>query len=444
MIRNIKFTIIPVLALTMLTFTACEIDFVENPNGPTLESLENGATLADLQLLASGVESIMRVDMQFYYWTTSMVGREYYDLNGTDPRYTGELLGEQGAVLDNNGFLTTRSFAGRYRAIRNAQVLINATINSNASLSVPEEDGFLGYAKTIQAYQMLLVANRQFDNGIRLDVADPDKLGPFTSDNNASLDGILSLLDEALGHLNNAGDEFLFTLSSGFAGFDTPETFAQFTSAIAARAQLYRSGGSQAVLDRISKSFMDMGNPMDDGVYHAFGTTGNDIPNPLFYVPNNDLYTVQNGWLADAEAGDLRVTAKTTPYDPDEITVPVTLAGLSGDTQVSMMSSNTDQFPIIRNEELVLIYAEANIGRDNSATVNAINAVRAAAGLPDYSGGTDDASLTDEVLHQRRYSLFGEGHRWIDMRRYGRINQIPLDRPGDVVHTQFPRPATEN
>ena len=63
---------------------------------------------------------------------------------------------------------------------------------------------------------------------------------------------------------------------------------------------------------------------------------------------------------------DTRVSAKTTPYDTAAISVPVILADLSGDTQVTMFSSNTDPFPIIRNEELILIYAEANIGTDNN------------------------------------------------------------------------------
>lgn len=442
MIRNIKFTFICLLSAVFLTLPSCEIDTVENPNGPTLESLENGATLADLRLLASGVESVLRGDMQFYYWTTSIVGREYWDLNGTDPRYTSELLGEQGVSLDNNGFLTTRAFAANYKVIRNAQILITATLNSNASLSQEEENGILGYAKTMQAYSLLLVANRQYQNGVRLDVADPDKLGPFVG-YDESLAGISALLDEAFDELSNAGNEFVFFLSAGWdAVGGTPQGVGQFNRAIAARVELYR-GNNSAVLDRLNKSYFDMGGDLNLAVSHAFGTGGNDIRNPLFNVLNNDLYTVHPSWLADAEAGDTRVDAKTTPYDSDEIGVPVSLAGLSGDTQVTLYSSDTDMVPIIRNEELVLIYAEANIGSDNNAAVDAINVVRNAAGLADYSGATDDAALLEEVLHQRRYSLFGEGHRWIDLRRTGNLDRIPVDRSGDVVHVQFPRPVTE-
>jgi len=47
------------------------------------------------------------------------------------------------------------------------------------------------------------------------------------------------------------------------------------------------------------------------------------------------------------------------------------------------------------------------------------------------------------MLKQRRYSLFAEGHRCIDMRRYNRLDQLPLDRVSDDVWIQFPLPATE-
>ena len=47
------------------------------------------------------------------------------------------------------------------------------------------------------------------------------------------------------------------------------------------------------------------------------------------------------------------------------------------------------------------------------------------------------------MLYERRYSLYFEGHRWIDMRRYNRLNQLPLDRPDDNVWSEFPLPVTE-
>ncbi len=423
-------------------FGSCELDPVLNPNAPTAESLLDGASLEDLRLMASGLESVMRIDQEFHYNTVSIVGREYYDLNGTDPRYTGELVGAQGAVLDNNGFLTTRAFATAYRTVRNALNLITATENSAAALSQEQKNGIIGYARTLQAYKMLHELTRQYQNGIRLDVNDPDNLGPFVS-YEEGLAGIRSLLDDASTLLTAAGESFVFSLSSGFAGFDTPATFNQFNRALAARVSLYQNQDA-AALTALSGSFMDLAGSMDLGVYHAYGSTGNDELNPLFNVPNEDLYTVHPSWIDDAEPNDGRVDAKTTPLDPNVITqLPVLLDGLSGSVQVTLFPTNTSPFPMIRNEELILIYAEANIGSNNTEAVNAINAVRAAAGLDPYSGGTTDADLVNAILHERRYSLFGEGHRWIDMRRYNRLSELPLDRPGDVVHVQFPRPVLE-
>lgn len=420
---------------------ACDIETVDNPNAPTAESLLTGATLADLRLLAHGLEAVIRNDMEYYYWTVSIVGREYYDLNNIDPRFTGELVGVQGANLDNNGFITTRAFAAAYRATRNANNLITATQNSAASLTTEQSNSIEGFAKTIKACLLLLELNRQYQNGIRLDVSDPDQLGPFLS-YEESLTGLKALLDEASGQLTSGGSAFVFNLSSGFSGFNTPATFNQFNRAVAARVALYQNDMA-AARSALGESFMDINGSMDLGVYHTFGTSGNDERNPLFNVANQDLYTVHPTWLANAEAGDNRVDAKTTPLDPDVVTVPVLADNLQGSVQVTLYSSDTDPVAMIRNEELLLIYAEANVGTNNTEAVNAINAVRAAAGLDPYAGGMSDSELIEQILHQRRYGLFGEGHRWVDMRRFDRLSEVPTDRAGDVVHTQFPRPVLE-
>ncbi len=447
-LNRIKPIVLSLATLAMLCFSACEIEEVENQNGPTLESLVNGASLADLNLLATGLEAVMRTEMEFHYWTVSIVGREYNDLRGTDPRFTGELLGAGSGAgkLDNNGFLSTRPFLRHYRIVKNANVLLEAVQNAKAGLAPAQELGFNGYAKTLKAYGLLLEATRQFEGdsgypgdtgGIRTDVDDPDNLGPFTGSYSASLDAVLALLDEAEGDLSAAGDDFAFKLSSGFAGFDTPGTFLTFNRALYARTALYAGKSGAEINTELNKSFMDLSGDLGLGVYHVFGTSGNDKRNPLFNTP--DLpYIVHPTFLTDAEAGDQRVAEKTTT-----LSAPVMLDNLSGDTQPAVFDSPTAPVAIIRNEELVLIYAEANIGLDNELAVTAINVVRNAAGLPDYPGPGDDASLLDEVVKQRRYALFCEGHRWVDMRRWGRLGELPLDRAGDEVFTRFPRPVKE-
>ena len=87
--------------------------------------------------------------------------------------------------------------------------------------------------------------------------------------------------------------------------------------------------------------------------------------------------------------------------------------------------------------------AEANIGTNNAAAIAALDVIRTAHGLGAYSGGTADAEVTNELIYNRRYSLFGEGHRWVDMRRWDLLSQLPIDRTGDDVWVEMPRPVSE-
>ncbi len=422
----------------ILPFTSCEVDEVLNPNSPTVESFENGATLADLKLLGQGLEAVIREDMQFHFWTTSMLGREYYDLRGTDPRYTTELLGRNGGDLDNNGFLTTRSYFGRYRSVRNANLLKTAVQNTVASLTPNQTRALQGYANTIMAYELLLEATRQYNNGIRIDVADVNNLGPFTDSFQQSLAGINGILSEGFEQLNGIAEELVFNLS-GFSNIPATDTeaLAQFNRALAARVALY-SNDNAGALAALDNSFFNLEGGLNMGAYYAFGgATGNDRANPLFYVPDVDNYMAHESWVDEAEAGDSRLS-KVTDTGMD-----ISLDGLTSQYLVSLYPSNSSPASMIRNEELILIYAEANVGTNNAEAVNAINVIRSAAGLADYAGAMDDDSLIDQILHERRYSLFGEGHRWIDLRRYDRLDELPLDREGDKIHIQFPRPASE-
>lgn len=423
------------LVLSSFT-TSCDVEDFGNPNGPTAEELLSGASQADLQLLLSGLESVMRNDMEYHFNTVSIVGREYYDLTSVDPRYTGELLGAQGAALDNNGFLTTRAFAQVYRVARNANNLISALNNSKAGLTDDQINGLIAVADTYKAYSLLLELNRQYENGIRIDVADVDNPGPFLS-YSESLNALESLLDNASGDLDKAGDEFPLVLTPGLDGMNTPAGFNTFNRAIAARVNMYQ-GDKAGIKTALEASFMDTAADFDLGAYYVFGTSGNDVSNPLVVVPEQTFMMVTDSWLAGAEAGDMRVMNKSTV-----IADTAKVDDLSSFTQVSLYPTNTTPVPMIRNEELILMMAEAHVGTNNSEALNLVNLVRNAAGLADYAGGTSDAEVMDAILQERRYSLFGEGHYWVDMRRMGRLDQITVDRAGDVVHTQFPTPVTE-
>ncbi|MBK9729972.1 MAG: RagB/SusD family nutrient uptake outer membrane protein [Chitinophagaceae bacterium] len=430
-----------VVVMLLSGFNSCKIDDQVDPNNPSLEGIEANATVDELNNLVTGMLSGMRNRFDTYLDDMSVIGRDYYRYSGSDPRFTSDLLGKESSVLDPNTFYTTNPWADHYRIVRNGWILRHAVANTTAALTDEEKNGYLGFAKTIQAQQMLNALNMQYQNGIRVDVEDADNPGPFLS-YEQSLQGILDLLDQGYTDLTNGGDAFKFTLTSGFAGFDTPSTFAKFNRALAARVTLYEGdfSGVEAVLNQ---SFFDLAGALTTGVYMVYSTSGGDLLNdaytPLNSSTGSNARCAQPSFNADAEPGDLRVASKTVLRDE-----PAFADDLTSNYDVWVYKSNVDPVCIIRNEELILIYAEAkNQTGNSSAAIEAINVIRAAAGLSIYSGSTSQDEVTNEILNQRRYSLFAEGHRWVDMRRYNKLGELPIDRPGDDVWVQFPRPANE-
>ncbi len=430
--KKLKYIFIAFLALNI---ASCDIDDLANPNGSSIEGFQDASRSA-LQTLVTGSEDLLRQDFGFYYDVTSIIGRDYYFFTGSDPRYTGEILGKGDAMLDNAGFYGNRPYSGRYRTIKNLNVLIDATNNSTL-ITQEEANAYLGFAKTIQAHEYLLALNLQFQNGIRTDVSDVDNLGPFVGYDQA-LTFIKGLLDEGNSNLTSAGGTFPFTLSAAMADFADPASFAQFNRGLSARVALYEGNNGDA-LSRLAGSFMDMAGDMDKGPARFYSTAGGDFANNLFRVTDQpEAIIAHPTFVADATTGDARLSK----VQRREATL--TLDGLSGDYDVVVFKSLNDFIPLMRNEELILISAEANIGTNNDAAVTAINAVRNVAGIGAYNGAVTDAALLDEVIYQRRYSLFGEGHRWIDMRRLGRLGDLPIDREGDDVWEQMPIPVSEN
>ena len=424
-----------ILVSFLLWISSCKIDPIPDPNNPSVTSITENASLGEIQNLVDGTESAMRDNLGNYFDGVCVIGREYYRFSTSDPRFTSDLLGKGNAVLDSNTFYTTNPFAARYRAVKNANILIEALTNTKASITDEQRKAGIAYAKTIKAYELLLVFNEQYGNGIRVDVNDPDKLGPFL-DKDASLTAIANLLDEA--DVDLIGQTTAFPFTSTIYGNDAG-TFSQFNRAVAARVAIYMSNWNGA-LQFLDDSFFDIDGDFNKGSYHIFSTAGGDQLNPMFFPleSNGETRVAQPDYVKDAEAGDTRLSKVVQRSDT------AFQDGLSSNYDFFLYTNNTARIPLIRNEELILIYAEANIQLNNlTEGRDALNKIRTGASLPNYSGALAQDALIDELLKQRRYSLYGEGHRWVDMRRYNRLDQLPIDRPGDDVWVEFPRPTNE-
>jgi hypothetical protein len=428
-----KFNIL-ILTIGLLTITSCTLEGGESLNGASTSSISDDLSRGELPQAISGILSDMRDRLNTQVDVQSIFGREYYYFTSSDPRFEGDVVTGN---LNNETFYSTTPWATRYAAIKEANLVLEGLANTTSDFSAAEIGAIRGVLNTLKAHELLMVSHNQYSNGIKIDVADPDNLGPIVSYDDA-LTAIVGLLTDAANDLASGGSSFPFNLSLGYTGFDTPSGFLKFNKALTARVEAYR-GNYSNVSSLLADSFMDMSGDLNTGVYHTFSLTGADLPNPLFIALNQDanVRVAHASFLGDAEPGDTR-TEKVVLRD-----TPIEATGLIGTHDVWIYQSLLDDVPIIRNEELILLYAEANMGSNPSAAVNAINVIRNAAGLDDYSGAQTADALEDEILFQRRYSLFGESHRWIDMRRFGRLSELPNDRPGDAVPSAVPIPKDD-
>lgn len=441
-----------ILGLSMiglLAFTACEIDPVIDPNNPSLGGVISDASPVAMQGLITGLEARHRGYVEGTGELFSVLGREAYAFFGSDPRFIADWLGLEVADTYPDFFASAGTYVQPYQAVKQANVII-AAANNSSQLSDADVFGYVGFAKTIKGFQLLWPLMQQYQNGIRVDVEQPLNPGPTLSYDDA-LAAIRTILDEGFTDLDKAGGTFRFTLSSGFDGFDTPAGMKQINRAVAARVSLYQGKYPEA-LTALSGSFMNLNattaGAMNVGPTHPFGNSP-DVSNPMFYnidAPTATVLCVHPSMLEDALPGDLRVANKfvervNNPISDQGLVNQATGQPIIGRYQDARWASNTSSVPMMRNEELILIYAEAQ-ARQGGDAVTAINTIRNTWGVGNYTGPTDTNSLISEILFQRRYSLWLEGHRWVDARRLGRLGDID-NREGGVVFTQIARRVSE-
>ena len=427
---------IKLLGVSILLFS-CSLDEVPDPNQPGVGTIEANPSEETLNFLVQGMESRAINAQGGFITATGSIARELYSFNASDPTTTATLIGKEGAVLTGSEPQLTGMMFARYQAVKNAQFILD---NLDASPVTDDlKNGYRGVAQTFKAMMLLDVLDMLGSNGVRLDVSDPDNLGPFVSEAEG-FQALRGFLDDGFSALQNAS--FSFQFSSGFSGFDTPATFAQFNRAIAARVAIHQEDYAGA-LALLQDSFLSLDvNDLAIGPKMIYAQGGTELLNPIFKAPqqSGDQFIVHDRFINDIQAGDTRIDKFRMRDDP------VARDGLNGTHEIAIYSSSIDPIDHIRNEELILIYAEANIQQGNLLEAeSALNIIRNAYGLGNYAGPLTEADLIDEMLYNRAYSLYGEGHAMFDLRRYGRLNDtfLPIDRPGDIIHTQFPIPPFE-
>lgn len=423
--KSASFLIIAGLAIS-LALGACSKDKDPDPlsGNPSKDALNNAVRETDLG---------MRAAIDRYLDATGIIGRELYRFSPNQQLYTTELLGSGSLTLNANSFYAKEPWNARYEVVKKAVQLMNGAAKST-QITDAELRGFTGYAKTIIAYQLLLNLSMTHTNGIYINLGSSNPASGSVIPQPAAMDSIARFLNEAKAVLPGS---VIPPLTGGFADFNTPATFLQFNRALAARVAVYRGLWAQA-LTALNESFFDLNGSFTKGPAMAFYTSGDNVKNPCF-IPQNqttgELRVAHPSMAANITAGDDRIQKATLR------SAAATQDGLNSNRDFWVFTSDAAPIPIINNEELILIYAEAKLNLNQIPDgIVALNRIRTGHNLSPYAGGISLGALTDEMLNQRRYSLYGLGHRWIDVRRYNKLATLPVDRPGDDVWDKFPLP----
>jgi len=461
-----RYAAIAVMGGAMLVLSACSADRLNVPNyqNPTVTTI-TGDPAAALPLLATGVLRDDRGNHTTYILGVGILGREAYNYTPTEGRNTsGFLIDPQNSTSFGGG----SNWGAQYFTLRDAFNTLQVTEAAPTEVfSDAQKDAVRGFVHTMNALALLYLINTRHNLGIPVEItADPTQLSPFVSRDSA-FNRIIAELDTARNHLLLAGTTaFPFTFHAGYAGFTTPATYLQFNRALSARVNAYRAslgvagcGAAKSaacyttVLTNLGQSFLN-GAPtttaqLSAGPFNVYSAAANDVANGLSNQASSNIvahFRADSGiqLRADGVTRDARYTTKVITLSSPKAP-PSSVQAMPSSLDYSIYAVRTDPVRIIKNEELILLRAEARwYTGDPVGALADINTIRTVSGsLPARGAFVDETDFINELLYNRRLSLVFEGHRWVDMRRFGRLNQLTIDLPSHVIAAQLPVPQGE-
>lgn len=452
-------------ALGLLAVPSCDLN-IPDLNNPGLEQLQNNPTAAGVSAAATGMLVSLRGNKATavgYVNQLGILGRESYDFDANDARFvTEDIQGNLQKASPFGGSFWNGSFAN----IRAGNIILHA-LDKLASFSDPttvakDKSATKGYVETIQAWEFFFLVMTHYDTGAPVDV-DHDltaPLGPVVSKADV-IKKINELLEQGRTDLMSGGDAFPFPLS-GFDGFDTPATFIQVNRALKARAAVYTVAQTKAdyagALAALADASTGMAPLLNDspaspddlktGVFFTYSTNPGDTTNVLFSRKSvfahaslqTDAQKQMDGTTLDQRYVDkIKLLAKPVKSTNDpSLATPITF---------QIYTAAESPIPAIRNEELILLKAEALwFTNDHAGAVILLNKVRAVSGkLPALGAAgapavpADNTAFINELLYNRRYSLMYEGgYRWIDLRRFGQSLLAPMEPTTHAQNLRFP------
>ena len=139
--------------------------------------------------------------------------------------------------------------------------------------------------------------------------------------------------------------------------------------------------------------------------------TMNPIGAYLGYPNKEQTFTLENG--QSITVYEASILTKWVPYETKRVSVGVSFSDLD------LGSGWPMNFPIIRLEDMMLLYAELLVESSVSDAMDIVNQIRTRAGVTARPTSCSAAEALEYIKMERRLEFFGEGIRWFDEIRYG-------------------------
>lgn len=148
------------------------------------------------------------------------------------------------------------------------------------------------------------------------------------------------------------------------------------------------------------------------------------------YVNRKTDFTLDGGEKINVY--ELSLCTKWLPYAAKRESVGVQF------DDVNLSGGWPMNFPIIRLEDMMLLYAELLVeGNDVAGAMEIVNKIRTRAGVAARPTSCSTADALNYVKKERKLELFGEGVRWYDEIRYGEWKEATVKMMDRYVNSSF-------
>jgi hypothetical protein len=447
------------LAVATAVAAGCKDNPVANPiDAPTVDALSGALTPTSLRQLVIGS---LAQDRATFNGVASAIeagifARDVYRIDASEPRYVTETLGGN---PDPGSFAGSGAFAGYYTALRAENNLLNALATAGTSqFTSAQVTATIGFVRTMKAYEYWRIIEMHDSVGAPIQADDPAAVTDVRC-KEVVLGYIAALLDSANNDFTTAGagTTLPVKLPTGFSAFgrdyNKVSNLILFNRAWKGKVDFYRG------LNRKSPQTSLFPTAIGE-LTTALGAAAGAVPASHFgwgvwynFVAGGTENTANT--IADSKIGLNPLVGDSVQAGDTRGSKIVSRATLAGNglstsiTYTGALATPANQnapMPIIRDEELVLLRAQAYIEANDLPNAQLdLNSVRTNYGLLPVVL-TSKSQAIDAVLYEKRYSLLFEGaHRLVDLREYGRLNNTYLRKelPNDPFNAALPIPRAE-